>query len=210
MKKLIYLPFLLILSKVDAQMVVEDPEADAQLASSSAKQTQSNFLQNAIKGYNYLMAKIQNSTLGEVTQTAKGVSNQFNLLNAALDVADAFQQSQMVKDFFVKQSAIISQINTVNQSLYNTDFVMNAKMRQAALNLLNDAYVNAAKSLSVIANGFIKKQLNLSERMVFCEKAASYLTDALSKVQQAASIIEKATADNAHIQNKSTFIKAVF
>jgi hypothetical protein len=210
MKKLLYLPLLFILQQAHAQMVVEDVNADAQLATSGAKQTQQVILQNAIKGYNYLMAKLQNSTLGEVTQTATNVSQQFNLLNAALDVADAFQQSQMVKDFFTKQSTIISLINTVNQNLYNTGFVMNDNMRATVLVLLNDAYVNASKSLSVIANAFIKKQLNLSERMVFCEKATAYLTEALAKVRQAASIIEKATADNAHIQNKTTFIKAVF
>ncbi len=203
MKTLIAFYILLITQSSFGQMAVVD-------AGSNVKLTEQTLLQNAIKGYSYLQVQLQNSTLTQTAKTAGDVNNQLNLIDAALDVADKFQQSQMVKDFFSKQGVIISLINTVNNDLGNTSVVINSNMRQMITQLLNDAYVNAIKSLTIISNGFIKKQLNLSERMVFCQEATKYLSDALYKVQQSSSIINVAKGNSNNIANKSSLIRAIF
>ena len=171
---------------LSAQVVVNDPQANVQL-------TQHTFLQNIMKAYQHLQTKIQNSTLIEAVKTAKTVDKELTLFEMALDVADQFQQLQSVKDFFAEQRKIAQKIQHVNTDLSRVQGVMRPRYQQIVRKSLEDAYINAAKSISVISTSFIKKKINMADRMAFLKEAEGYLGQAIKKLEISIRIVGEAT-----------------
>lgn len=204
MKKLIFLSISLILlgGFAHSQMVVNDPMANAKL-------TQQTFIQNIMKGYQSLSTRIQNSTLSETITTSKNVSNQLSLFEQALDVSDAFQQLQSVKDFFNEHKRIIRMIQEVNMDMNSVAGVMRPTYRQIVRKNLEDAYVYAAKSMSVVSTSFIRRQINLADRLQFLKEAENYLGQAIEKLSDCIRIVGEAKHYHQNMERAKNFYKAI-
>ena len=112
MKKVLFLVFLGILSRVNAQMVVSDPVNTKLLVIS-------NGIQSAMKSYSDLQTNIQRGTLSTVVQSTGMLSQQLDLINSALDVADQFTNAQSTRDFFIRQRNMVRDINSVTGDYFS-------------------------------------------------------------------------------------------
>lgn len=185
-----------------AQMVVNDPQANIKLS-------QQTFIQNIMKGYQSLSTRIQNSTLQETITTAKTVDKQLSLFEQALDVADQFQQLQSVRDFFKEHKTIIRKIQEINVDMNSVESFMRPTYRLIVRRNLEDAYILASKSISVVSTSFIQRQINLAERMQFLVEAREYLGKAVSKLEECIRIVGQAKHYYQNMEKAKNYYKAI-
>jgi len=204
MKKITVVVFTIIMvNTLKAQMVVNDPQANASLM-------QQTFLEQIMKAYQSLSTRIQNSTLTQVISTAKTVDNQLSLFQQALDVADQFQQLQGVKDFFNEHKKIVQKIQQVNSDFSSVRGFIRPTAARNVSSYLDDAYVLAAKSISVVSTSFIRKQINMSERLSFLNEAQKYISQAVEKIDAALRIVREAKYYHGMLDQASNYYKAIF
>lgn len=171
----------------------------------------SNGIQVAIRGYSALQSNIQKGTLTKVTESTKLINESLDVINSSLDVADAFNNTQMTKDFFIEQGTILKDIAIVSKDYFSVGSqILSFQSRRSIRNSLDDASILANKSLIVASNAFIKKQINMTERLAFIKEAQSYLNEALSKIKIAISIIAEKKEDIRKIDEKVKLYNAIF
>jgi hypothetical protein len=186
-----------------AQWVVNDPQANASLM-------QQTFLEQIMKAYQSLSTRIQNSTLTQVISTARTVDNQLDLFQQALDVADQFQQLQGVKDFFSVHKKIVQKIQEVNSDFSSVRGFIRPAYAKTVTRNLDDAYVLAAKSISVVSTSFIRKQINMADRLSFLNEAQKYIDQAVQKIDAALKIVREAKYYYNMLDQASNYYKAIF
>lgn len=193
---------LLLSSSAISQVVVNDPQANLKL-------TQQTLMQNIQKGYQALSNKIQNSSLVQNVKTAVGVEGQLNLFQAALDVADQFQQLQSTKDFFKDHRDMIRQIREISVNLNSVRGFMRPAYQEIVRKNMDDAYILCAKSISVASTSFVRKQINLAERMAFLKEAHGYLEMAFEHISQCIRIVNEAKHYHDNVEKAKNFYKAI-
>lgn len=199
------------ISSFSQAMIVSDPVAIKIHAAQLKINIVNESIQTAIKGYVGLQTQIQDGTLQSVTKSTDIVTKNLELINTALDVADIFMSSQMTKDFFLKQIRIIKDVKGVTASYFSISAQLLSK--QARKNIqtdLDDASIQANKSLSVASNAFVKKQLNISERLGFIKEANEYLSKAEAKIDHAIYIISTKKQAIQRLDEKVKLYKALF
>ena len=204
MKTIILLITIGFFSKAPAQMVVTDPATSKLLIIS-------NGIQSAMKGYSDLQTNIQRGTLSTVVQSTGMISQQLDLINSSLDVADQFTNAQSTRDFFVRQRNVLRDINSVTNDYFSIGAgilspVVLSQIRQD----LDDASVLATKSLSVVSSGFVKKQLNLSERLAFIMEGQRYLDIAQTKISNALYMVNTKRKQLQRLDEANKLYKLIF
>ena len=204
MKTIILLITIGFFSKAPAQMVVTDPSTSKLLIIS-------NGIQSAMKGYSDLQTNIQRGTLSTVVQSTGMISQQLDLINSSLDVADQFTNAQSTRDFFVRQRNVLRDINSVTNDYFSIGAgilspVVLSQIRQD----LDDASVLATKSLSVVSSGFVKKQLNLSERLAFIMEGQRYLDNAQTKISNALYMVNTKRKQLQRLDEANKLYKLIF
>jgi N-acetylglutamate synthase/N-acetylornithine aminotransferase len=204
MKKVLLLVFLGILSRANAQMVVSDPVNTKLLVIS-------NGIQSAMKSYSDLQTNIQRGTLSTVVQSTGMLSQQLDLINSALDVADQFTNAQSTRDFFIRQRNMVRDINSVTSDYFSIGAgILSPVVRGQIRQDLDDATILATKSLSVVSSGFVRKQLNLSERLAFIMEAQRYLDNAQTKIASALYLVNTKRKQLKRLDEANKLYKIIF
>jgi hypothetical protein len=75
---------------------------------------------------------------------------------------------------------------------------------------LDDATILATKSLSVVSSGFVRKQLNLSERLAFIMEAQRYLDNAQTKIASALYLVNTKRKQLQRLDEANKLYKIIF
>jgi hypothetical protein len=200
----ILIVLLVFFTKIEAQMVVSDPVTSNLLVIN-------NGIQTAIKGYSDLQTNIQKGTLSTVVQSTGMISKQLDLINSSLDVADQFTNAQSTRDFFIRQRTVLRDIRTVSSDYLSIGAgILSPNIRVQIRQNLDDATILAIKSLSVITSSFVKKQLNLSERLAFIKEGETYLDNAQTKISAALYIVNSKRKQLERLDEANKLYKIIF
>jgi len=194
-----------------AQFAVTDPAATAAITQTNILHQISNGIQLSIKAYSQLQSNLQQGTLNTVIQTSGLIGKHLDIINAALNVADVFNNTQMTRDFFLQQRNVLKNIGAVSHDYFSLGSqIFSNQARSGIKTNLEEASVLANKSLVVASNAFVTKQINISDRLVFIKEAQSYLTQAMNQISMAQNVI--ATKRNAmtRVDEKVKMYKLIF
>ena len=195
---------MLFFAKVEAQMIVTDPITTNLLSIN-------NGIQTALKAYSDLQTNIQKGTLSTVIQSTGMISKQLDLINSALDVADQFTNAQSTRDFFIRQRNVLRDIKTVSTDYFSIGAgILSPSIRVQIRRDLDDATLLAIKSLSVITSSFVKKQLNLTERLAFIKEGETYLDNAQTKISAALYIVNSKRKQLERLDEANKLYKIIF